>query len=499
MNDSTDSPAVSMTAATSSVSSAAMRRVAVVGCGVSGMGAALRLRERFPEVQLDIFDKRESAGGVLSTRLVDGFEIERSADNFITTMPWGLELCKKLGLENDVVPTSSQYRQTFIVWRNRLHKLPDGFMMMAPTKWLPLATTTLLTPWGKLRAAMEYFVPARKDDGDESMESFAVRRLGREAYERLVEPLISGVYAADMSKLSLMATMPRFREMEQKYGCLIRAMRHNRKAAKAQATQSGPRYSMFVTVRGGLSRIAERFQARLPQGAFHGGTEVTELRKTPDGWTLSWNEGGQTHTADYDAVILAVESYATAELLAGSGLSQASELVELLRGIEHSGCSILTVAYRREQIKHKMDGMGAVVPAAEHSPILALSFSSGKYPHRAPEGFTLLRIFAGSVRTPEITSMTDDELKALLLEHTSRILKISGEPILTDMARWPNFMPQLQLGHLERVARINAILAEIPTLAVAGNAFTGVGIPQCIHSGELAADKISGFIPAGSG
>lgn len=466
-------------------------RIAIIGAGISGLSAAYRLKELAPQALIALFDTKERPGGVLHTLIQDGFEIEQSADNFITTVPWGVSLCQRLGLEEDLVTTTPRHRQTFVVWRNRLHKLPDGFMMMAPTQWWPMATTRLLSPWGKLRAGLEIFVPRRVSEEDESLESFAIRRLGREAYERLIEPLVSGVYAADMSRLSLLATLPRFREMENQYGSLIRAMRKNQQKQKNQAAavQSGPRYSLFVTLRGGLKRLTEAIAEKVGREAFHGHTSVETLSRTEQGWRLVLREekGKTLREEVFDAVILATPSHVAARLFQEAGLSS---IAEPLGAIEHTGTVILNVAYRREQIGHPLDGMGAVVPAAEKNPLLALSFSNEKYPHRAPEGYSLFRVFTGGARNPEMLEKSDEELQAILLEKIRPLVKISGEPVMTILSRWKNTMPQYHLGHLARVAKIETELERYPTLGLAGNAFTGVGIPQCIHSGELAAEKI---------
>ena len=212
------------------------RRVAVIGAGISGLAAAFHIHELSPETSISVFDPRPRVGGVLNTVIKDGLEIEEGADNFITTVPWGLDLCKRLGISDQLVTTSSQYRQTFVVFRNRLHKLPEGFLMMAPTKMWPLATTRLLSPLGKIRAGLELFIPRKKDDADESMAQFGRRRLGKEVFERLIEPLVSGVYGANLEELSVLATMERFREMEKEHRSLIIAMRaemaKRRKAAR---------------------------------------------------------------------------------------------------------------------------------------------------------------------------------------------------------------------------------------------------------------------------
>jgi len=468
------------------------RCVAVIGGGIAGLAAAHRLVELDPRCELTLFDAGPRLGGVLSTVYEDGFQVEQSADNFITTVHWGVNLCKRLGLGDQLIGTNPAYRRTFVVRRGRLHRLPDGFLMMAPTRLWPLALTPILSPLGKLRAAMEYFIPPREDDADESMSHFVRRRLGREAFERLVEPLVSAVYAADLEKLSVLATLPRFREMERDFGGLIRAMRHHKKNRPKSSGESGARYSMFVTLRDGLSSLVEAIASRLPSGAMRLNSPVTSIERCGDEWRVSTKENDECRMMNDDchssfhAIILATPSPVSAALLQPLDAALAADLAS----IEHSGTAILSLGYRTDEIGHPLDGMGAVVPAVERSPILAVSFSSRKYAHRAPEGKTLLRVFVGGARRPEVAAMSDAELTPLVLGELTRLLRIRGEPCYGNIARWPDTMPQYHVGHKELVARIESRVAALPNLALAGNAYHGVGLPDCIHGGELAAERI---------
>jgi len=468
--------------------------IAILGAGTSGLAAAYRLQQIMPQAVLRVFDRRHRTGGVLETLQKDGFQIEQSADNFITTVPWGVQLCKELGLGEQLVQTNPQARRTYVVRKGKLHLLPDGFLMMAPTKLMPMATTPILSPLGKLRAGLELLIPSRKDDIDESMATFVSRRLGREVFERLVEPLVSGVYAADMDKLSVLATLPRFREMERQYGSLIWAMQRQLKANKAAhlAEQSGARYSMFVTLRNGLSGLCEAMAQRLPAGSLQLGTEVTQIDKTSEGkWELAVSLC-ETHTPHrerrltFDAVIAAVSMADSAKIFQNSLPTLAEKLAE----IEHEGTAIATFAFDLAQIKQEFRGMGFVVPKIERSPILAGSFSSVKYEHRAPQGKFLIRVFAGGARHPELAEMPAEQLAPLLLQELRKVVKIDGEPLFTTVAHWANTMPQYNVGHRERIAEIESLVSAEPTLALAGNAFCGVGIPNCIHTGFAAAEKI---------
>jgi oxygen-dependent protoporphyrinogen oxidase len=462
--------------------------IAILGAGTSGLAAAYRLQQLMPQSSLRVFDRRSRTGGVLETLSRNGFQIEQSADNFITTVPWGLQLCKELGLGDDLVQTNPNARRTYVVRKGKLHLLPDGFLMMAPTKLMPMATTPILSPLGKFRAGLELLIPPRKDDIDETMASFVCRRLGREVFERLVEPLVSGVYAADMDKLSVLATLPRFREMERQYGSLIWAMRRQLKANKAAhlAEQSGARYSMFVTLRNGLSVIGETIAKRLPPGSLQLNTEVLQIEKMPEG---KWNVRTKEQTYPFDAVVVAGSVADAAKVLKNS----LPTLAEKLGNIDHEGTAIATFAFDSVQIKQEFCGMGFVVPKIEQNPILAGSFSSIKYEHRAPQGKFLIRVFAGGARNPELASMQEGELVPLLLGALRKIIRIDGEPQFTTVAHWANTMPQYNVGHRERIQEIESLVSTEPSLALAGNAFQGVGIPNCIQTGFVAAEKIAGL------
>jgi oxygen-dependent protoporphyrinogen oxidase len=467
--------------------------IAIIGGGITGLSAAYRLTQLQPDASITLFDKQNRLGGVLETLHRDGFEIETSADNFITTVPWGVNLCKELGLTDKLVQTNAKVRRTYVVRKGKLHLLPDGFLMMAPTKLYPMATTPILSWFGKIRAGMELFISARKDDVDESMANFVRRRLGREVFERLVEPLVSGVYAADMEKLSVLATLPRFRDMERQYGSLIIAMQRQLKANKQAhlAEQSGARYSMFVTLRGGLSiltdTLAEKIANHRTPAVLRLNSAVTQLIRENDKWRVAV-AGSKGNDTLFDAVIVAGAANNAATLLQDS----APEIAELLAGIHHEGTAIATFAFDKKQIKQEFRGMGFVVPKIENSPILAGSFSSLKYEHRAAEDKALIRVFAGGARAPELATLDDDRLAPLLLHELKRIVKIDGEPLFSIVSHWAETMPQYHVGHRERVLTIESLLQKEKTLAVAGNAFHGVGVPNCIDSGFKAAEQVAG-------
>ncbi|REK11881.1 MAG: protoporphyrinogen oxidase [Planctomycetota bacterium] len=462
----------------------ARKRVVVVGGGITGLAAAHRLTELASDAEIVLLEAGPRLGGVIETDKRDGFLIERSADNFITNVPWGVDFCRRIGLGEELISTSRERPRALVVYRGRLVPVPAGFMLMAPARVGPLLSTPLLSLRGKLRLMWEYFAPRRRDTTDESLASFARRRLGREAFERIVQPLVGGIYTADPEKLSLAATMPRFVEMERRHGSLIRAARAG--AGAGSAGESGARYGMFVTPRDGLSSMIDAAAARLPEGCVRLNHPVERITRDTEGWKLSL-AGGERSAMSADAVIVAVGTPHASAMLAEFDPRLSADLAR----IEHAGSAIVSLGYARDQIEHPLDGFGFVVPAVEGRRILAGSFSSLKFAGRAPEGKVLVRVFLGGACQSEMAELPDDELVRVATEELAALLGARGEPVLVDIARWPRSMPQYHLGHEQRVADIERQVDAWPTLALAGNAYHGVGIPNCIHSGETAAERIA--------
>ena len=469
-----------------SLDSPSRLRVAVVGAGTSGLAAAWRLRGRAPEIDLTVFEKSARVGGVIGTRKVGGFLCELSVDNFITTVPYGLDLCRELGFQDELQSTNSRYRRTFVVRNRRLYPLPDGFMTMAPTKLWPMLVTPLLTPWGKLRCGLELLLPRRKSEEEESLAAFATRRLGREAFDRIIEPLVGGIYGGDAAKLSLQATLPRFAEMEAKDRSLIWSMTKSMKKARKtkREEESGARYSFFITLKCGLQELPERLADRIGRERIALNRPVARAERLPEG---GWNVvDAQGRSERFDAVVFASDSGSAASALKES----CPRVSELYGQTDHTGVAIVHLAYRNEQVKRPMEGMGFVVPTSEKNGVIAGSFSNYKYPSRAPEGTTLLRIFVGGARAPETVEKPEDELIRLVHTETAALLDIEGAPIFTDVARFPNSMPQYYLGRLAWRKELQAAVDAVPTLALAGNTLDGVGLPACIKSGYDAADSV---------
>lgn len=463
-------------------------RVAVVGGGISGLAAAHRLvelcRAAQRRIDLHLFEASPRLGGVIATERSGGFVIEAGPDSFLSEKPAALRLCERLGLGERLIGTREELRRTYVVRGGRLHALPEGFLLLAPTRFWPLLTTPLFSWPGKLRMALDLLLPRRRSPGDESLTSFVTRRLGREALERVAQPLIGGIYTADPDRLSLAATMPRFLEMERTQRSLILAMWRQRRRSELVASDgSGARWSLFLSLDRGLQGLVDGLAQQLPEGVVHLAQPVRALQRTDTGWCID----GALHC---DAVVLALPAHAAAELARSTDAALADEL----GAIPYASSAIVNLAYRREDIPFPLDGFGFVVPHIERRVLLAATFSSLKYRGRAPAEFVLVRAFVGGALRPELVELGDSELLARVQHELGSLLGVRAQPTLTRIARWPQSMPQYHVGHLDRVARISARIAALPGLHLAGNAYRGVGIPDCIISGEAAAESVMGAV-----
>lgn len=479
------------------------RQVVVIGGGVAGLAAAHRLVEqaRADATPLDvtILEARDRPGGSIVTHTRNGFLVEGGPDSFITQKPAAMALARRLGIDRQVIGTNPDYRRVYVVHRGKLHAIPEGFLLLAPTQVLPFVTSRLFSWPGKIRMGFDVLLPARRrgPDDDESLADFVRRRFGTEALERIAQPLVGGIYTADPEKLSLRATMPRFLDLEDKYRSVILGMRAGmsarRKAERQQAAQrkrqpggdSGARYSMFVSFADGMETLTNAIVARLPDGAVHTNAAVERLARDADRWRITQADGTSRHA---DAVILACPAFAAASMLRTID----APLADMLDAIEYASSATLTMAFRRDQIRHALDGFGFVVPSVENRSMIAGTFGSIKFAGRAPEGHVLMRTFLGGAVQPHIYQMDDETLQRAVLRDLNELIGVQGEPVFAELHRWPRSMPQYPVGHLQHVARIHEAMRRWPHLAVAGNAYGGVGIPDCVQSGEQAADAIHG-------
>jgi protoporphyrinogen/coproporphyrinogen III oxidase len=466
-------------------------KLVVVGGGIAGLSAAHRAveraRERGSALDLTLIEARERLGGSIASERVDGFLVEAGPDSFLSEKPWALALCRRLGVEDRLVRTDDRFRKVFVWYRGRLHPLPDGFQLLAPTALRPFATSSLFSLPGKLRMALDLVLPRGGGD-DESLGAFVRRRLGAEALERVAQPLVAGIYTADPDDLSLTATMPRFLELERAQRSVILGLRRALRRAPLPGT-SGARWSLFVTFAGGMEELVSTLAARLPGGSVALKQRVSGLERVGARWRVVTVEGA---SVDADRVILATEAHATARLT--RYLDPA--LATLLEEIPYASAATVSLGYRRADVPHPLDGFGFVVPRTEGKALLAGTFSSVKYPGRAPEGHVLIRGFLGGMLQGAMLTEDDDALVTRARAELRAALGVAAAPVLTRLHRWPASMPQYRVGHLTRVETIEQIVAGLPGLLLAGAAYRGVGIADCVRSGEAAAERALDGAPA---
>jgi oxygen-dependent protoporphyrinogen oxidase len=472
-----------------------MTKLVIVGGGIAGLSAAYYARKKNPDAEITLLESSDRWGGKITTDRVtfdDGqFIIEGGPDTFLATKPWGVALCKELGLGDRLHGTNPHKKNTYVLNRDRLLPLPDGLAMMIPTNIEAILRSRLVSWFSKARMGLDFLLPAKAVNGDESLGAFVSRRLGREAYENLIEPLMSGIYAGDGDALSLASTFPYLRDLELKYGSLARGALKMRQQSNGKSVQ-GSR-SAFLTPTTGLAEIVEKLVEYLTANdvtlrlntrvvSIHQPTPDTLRRAQGGAWRLTLDTGDMLAA---DGIVIAAPAFAAAQML----VSLDPQLASDLQNIPYVSTATISLAYRQSDIPRELDGYGYVIPRREGRRALACTWTSTKFPHRAPEGYALIRIFVG--RAGQDIPWNDSDLLALAKEELSLTLGITAEPLLSRVFLWEKAMPQYNLGHPEILKRIDAALEKYPGLALAGNGYRGIGIPDCIHSGELAVDKIA--------
>jgi oxygen-dependent protoporphyrinogen oxidase len=465
------------------------RRVAIIGGGISGLAAAERLAALDEALEVHLFEASDRLGGVLQTEDADGYCLELGPDSMLSRLPWGVELCRRIGFEQELVSTNSSPSGVYVVCRGRLQRVPAGLAILAPQRVWPMMTTPILSWPGKLRLAAECVMPRRRSEQDESLADFSRRRLGRETLERLVQPLAGGIYMGDPERLSIQATFPQFVEMEREHGSLIRAARANRVKGGGNHEPGGPQYSLFVAPRRGMAQLVDALAERLTGCGIHCRQRVESI--LPDqggGWRVEMVDGltGNRWQKNFAGVILALPACHAGPLL----MPVNRELATLLGEIPYAGCVVVNLAYERGDVSHPLDSFGFVAPHVERRSVLACTFSNLKYPGRAPDDKILLRAFLGGACFPEVLEWSDEQVLQSVQQELRELLGVSGPPLLTRINRWQRSMPQYHVGHLDRVRRIEELADTLPGLELAGNYGRGVGIPHCIRSGEQAGERL---------
>jgi oxygen-dependent protoporphyrinogen oxidase len=476
-------------------------RTAIIGGGIAGLAAAYELelaRNAGASVEYTLFEAREKLGGCLASEIVDGAVLERGPDSFLTEKPAAAELCRELGLAAELTPSNDAGRKTYIVVRNRLVPLPDGLMFLVPTKLIPTALTRLFSFSTKVRMGLELLLPPRPAGQDESVAALVERHFGREAVERLADPLLSGIFGGDSTRLSARTVLPRLVEMENAYGSLTLGMlaAHRKMRARAKEVSQGngknggapraPR-AVFTALRGGMQQLIDAVTARLDPASLRLAMAVTGIAKTSDGWRV---EAGGT-TACFDAMIMASPAWAAAALLGPVD----AVLAEELSGIPYSSSITVNLIYDEDQLGRLPDGFGFLVPAVEGRTMLACTFVHRKFLGRTPHGKVVLRAFLGGMKNEALQGASDADLVATVRRELSEILgdaviPQAARPEHTQVSRWRRAMAQYAVGHQERRQRIAERVAALHGLRLAGNAYDGIGIPDCIRLGRQAAKEL---------
>jgi oxygen-dependent protoporphyrinogen oxidase len=451
--------------------------VVVVGGGITGLAAALALHEAGRDFLL--LESSPRYGGVIRTETTGGFVIEAGPDSILAQKPEGLALCRALGLGDRLIPTNPETRTIFVLRRGRLHALPEGMMLAVPTRIGPFLRSGLFSWPGKLRMGLDLVLPRGRAADDESIASLVRRRFGEEAVERLGEPLMAGIHAGDPERLSIRATFPRFVDLEARHRSLIRGMW----ASRGRAPLAG---SAFYSLIGGLASLVDALVARLPAARRRTGAGVTVLEGRDGAFMLGLADGTSVSAK---AVILALPPPAAAPLLG----PLSSEAQGLLESIPFASSATIALGYRREDVAHRLDGYGLIVPRGEGLRCTACTFVSTKFAGRAPEGHVLLRAFLGGTRDPDVLGLPDADLVALVRREMGPVLGLRAAPVLERVYRWPRATPQMEVGHLARMARLDGIVAGVPGLFLAGAGLRGTGLPDSIADGQRAAAAAAAF------
>ncbi len=464
----------------SSTSAGSPRHVAVIGGGIAGLSAAWYLQTRGSNTTYTVLESADRWGGKVQTEHVDGpgetpFVVDAGPDSVLTRKPWALELARELDLGDQLVGTTPRKHATLVLHRGRLVPLPAGLDLLAPTRMLPFVRSPLFSMAGKLRMLLDLVIPARRDSADETLGDFITRRLGKEALDRLGEPLLCGIFNTEPERQSILATFPTFRQLEARHGGLIRGFR----AARRRATTAN--LPPFMSLRGGMGDLVATLTGRLT-GDLRLGVGVTGIRPDATGtfsMTLSDGSALAAH-----AVILATPASATAALVEEIAPAAARHL----REIRTTGSGTISLAYPNAAVPHSLNGYGVVIPRSEARAIDAISWTSSKWPGRAPADHALLRVFFGGPKTPTTLDLSDDRLLQTVRRELADLLGITTAPIFHRLQRWPRSFPQYDLGHLDRVA---AIESSLPThVHVTGSSYRGVGIPDCVHQAEETVGRV---------
>lgn len=463
------------------------QHIVIIGGGLAGLSAAeWLLRQELPP-KVTIVESSDRLGGVIETVSQGEWLIERSADSFLSVRPEGIELVERLGITKELISINPEARRA-LIWSSQkggdsgaLLSVPRGFRLLAPGRIIPFLRSDILSCFGRLRVAGERFIPRRSHkDLDESLESFVVRRLGQEAFDKLVQPLVSGIWTADPRRLSMAAACPEFLKMEQDWGSLTKGEKKRAAQANGTCDSSGARYGQFVSFKRGMQTLIDALESRLRNaGVLVVQDHVRSVQRDSSKWQVVL--GNQSIRAD--GVVLGVPASTAATMVSTVSPNLSAEL----EMIEFSGAAVVSLGFDRRDVSHALQAAGMIIPKVAGKRILAASFSSSKFPGRAPSGAALIRTFIGGALDMSITRLTDEEVIEKVLVDLRTTIGLHGSPSIVQVDRWHRSMPQYNLGHVERIKKIRQAEAKLPSFGLAGSAYEGVGIPQVILSGQTAA------------
>jgi protoporphyrinogen/coproporphyrinogen III oxidase len=455
-----------------------MKRIAIIGGGISGLSAAYALEQQRgagTQVEYVLFESGSRLGGVMVTERAEECLIEAGPDSFLTEKPWAIDLCRQIGLENELIGSNDAERKTYILVNGKLVVMPDGLMFMVPTKILPAVFSPLFSLRTKLRMAREWFHPPHKAEHDETVAAMVERHYGSEMVGRLADPLLSGVYGGTAADLSVRAVLPRFAEMESNYGSLGRAML----AARRKMGPSSANRPLFTSLKEGMQQMVDALLARLSHSSLLTHAPVNAVTRRADGWAVSAGD----RSDHFDAVILAVPAEVAAAMLRSAN----SELAAELGGINYTSSVTVNLGYDGKVRRSLPPGFGFLVPRSERKRLLAATFVHNKFPHRAPEDRALIRCFLGGAADEHILDLSEEQIVGIVRSELRQIMGLAADPLFVRVYKWKKAMAQYGVGHLERLERIDRLRQSLPGLALAGNAYRGIGVPDCVRSGSDAA------------
>jgi oxygen-dependent protoporphyrinogen oxidase len=463
-------------------------RIAIIGGGIAGLSAAWELekaRATGRHVDYMLFERSERLGGCVRSEVVDGCIVEGGPDSFLSEKPAGRALCREMGLGGALVGSNDAERKTYIVVKNRMVELPDGLMFLVPTKLIPTALTRLFSLRTKLRMAFELLHPPRASDRDETVAELVRRHYGEEVVDRLSDPLLSGIYGGSSEQLSVRSVLPRMAEMEAKYGSLTRGMLAGRRKMKRASTGGAAdqrQLPLFTTLAEGMASLVWALEARIAPERIRAGVAVDSIERYGEKWVLRTPEGPE----HFDAVVVATPAGVAAGMLRPADAELSAELA----GVPYASSVTATFAFDLKDLRMLPEGFGFLVPASEGRAMAACTFVHRKFPGRAPQNVGLLRCFLGGARAAKLVSASEGELLACFRRDLREIAGVTAEPLFTRVYRWKQTTAQYAVGHAERIARVRARLACLPGLVLAGNAYEGVGVPDCIRGGQNAAKEL---------